>query len=370
MLHYHIVRARRSTPRIWPINGPYRPQQGSDMSANQHLAYGMDQRRHVALVIYPGFKTLEATGPLSVLGYATRHLAEAGHAGGYDVTIAAPEVCHIPSDTAMSLEATVALKELGAPDTVLIAGAARIEEVLSGQHALVDWCRENGPRIRRCAALCTGSFFLAEAGLLEGQRAATHWNYAERLRQRYPEIDVDADAIFVQAGRFWTSAGVTAAIDLTLAFVEQDYGRDIALGVARDMVMYLKRPGGQSQFSTLLTGQMAGATSMTKVHTWMSDRLDQPLSLSDIAAAHGMSVRSLTRAFTAEFAVAPMAMLEALRCDRAKALLLDTDLPLKTLAYRAGFQSDEQMRKAFRRRFSLSPRDYRARFATSGTPPG
>lgn len=337
------------------------------MVEDQGLGSRMDQRRQVALIVYPGFKTLEATGPLSVLGYASRHLAEAGHAGGYDVTIAAPHVGHIPSDTAMSLEATVALEGFDAPDTVLISGAAQIEEVLFGQQALVDWCRDNGPGFQRCAALCTASFFLAEAGLLDGQRAATHWNYAERLRQRFPQIEVDADAIFVQAGCLWTSAGVTAAIDLTLAFVEQDYGRDIALSVARDMVMYLKRPGGQSQFSTLLTGQMSGATSMNEVLTWMSERLDQPLTLNDIASHQGMSVRSLTRAFTSEFGAAPMAMLEGLRCDRAKALLLDTELPLKTVAYRAGFRSDEQMRKTFRRRFSLSPRDYRARFATSGT---
>ncbi|MBE3640263.1 GlxA family transcriptional regulator [Mangrovicoccus algicola] len=332
---------------------------------------GADQRRQIALVVYPGFKTLEATGPLSVFGYATEHLAAAGRPGGYDVVIAAPGAGPVPSDTLMSLEATVALRDLGAPDTVLIAGAARIEEALAREAALVAWCRDRGPDVPRCAALCTGSFFLAEAGLLDGMRAATHWKYAERLRLRYPRVEVDADAIFLQAGRFWTSAGVTAAIDLTLAFVEQDHGRDIALAVARDMVMYLKRPGGQSQFSTLLTGQMAGQgsapSSMKEVLAWMGARLDQPLTLDGIARAHGMSTRSLSRAFAAEIGASPMATLESLRCDTAKALLLDTGLPMKTVAFRAGFRTDEQMRKAFRRRFALSPRDYRARFATSGT---
>lgn len=260
----------------------------------------------------------------------------------------------------------MALRDLGACDTVMIAGAPRIEEVVQAEPEVVGWCRRHGRDTLRCAALCTGSFFLAEAGLLDGQRAATHWNYAARLQQRFPEVEVDADAIFAQAGCFWTSAGVTAAIDLTLAFVEQDYGRDIALAVARDMVMYLKRPGGQSQFSTVLTGQSAGVSGMGDVMTWIGARLDQPLRLEEIADAAGMSVRSLTRGFTAEFGASPMATLERLRCDRAKTLLLDTDLPLKTVAYRAGFQSDEQMRKAFRRRFALSPREYRARFATSG----
>lgn len=322
-------------------------------------------RRKVSLIVYPGFKTLEATGPLSVLGYASQHLAAAGHRGGYDVTIAAPALGAVRSDTLMSLEAEVTLRDLEACDTVMIAGAPSIEEVVQAEPEVVRWCRRHGRDTLRCAALCTGSFFLAEAGLLDGQRAATHWNYADRLRQRFPGIVVDADAIFVQAGNFWTSAGVTAAIDLALAFVEQDYGRDIALAVARDMVMYLKRPGGQSQFSTLLTGQAAVASGIGDVLTWMSARLDQPLTLEGIAGAAGMSVRSLTRGFTAEFGASPMATLERLRCERAKALLLDTDLPLKTVAFRAGFQTDEQMRKAFRRRFALSPRDYRARFASA-----
>ena len=337
------------------------------MPTEQDRAETSDHLRRVTLILYPGFKTLEATGPLSVLGYATQHLAAAGRPGGYDVQIAAPEAGPVPSDTLMSIEASVALRDLGVLDTVMIAGAARIEEALEREAALVDWCRTSAPKVPRCAALCTGSFFLAEAGLLDGKRAATHWNYADRLRQRFPQVEVDADAIFVRAGQIWTSAGVTAAIDLTLAFVEQDCGRDIALAVARDMVMYLKRPGGQSQFSTLLTGQMSDPAGMRDVLDWMNARLDQPLTLEEIASAQGMSVRSLSRAFTAEFGASPMATLERLRCDRAKALLLDTGLPLKVVAFRAGFRTDEQMRKTFRRRFSLSPRDYRARFATSGT---
>ena len=337
------------------------------MPTEQDRAETSDHLRRVTLILYPGFKTLEATGPLSVLGYATQHLAAAGRPGGYDVQIAAPEAGPVPSDTLMSIEASVALRDLGVLDTVMIAGAARIEEALEREAALVDWCRTSAPKVPRCAALCTGSFFLAEAGLLDGKRAATHWNYADRLRQRFPQVEVDADAIFVRAGQIWTSAGVTAAIDLTLAFVEQDCGRDIALAVARDMVMYLKRPGGQSQFSTLLTGQMSDPAGMRDVLDWMNARLDQLLTLEEIASAQGMSVRSLSRAFTAEFGASPMATLERLRCDRAKALLLDTGLPLKVVAFRAGFRTDEQMRKTFRRRFSLSPRDYRARFATSGT---
>lgn len=329
-----------------------------------------ESSKSVALVIYPGFKALEAIGVLAVLAYAGQHLQGAGLQGGYNVTILAPEPGTVRSDTLMSLEASAALPEDAPLDTVFIVGAQNIETVLRHEVALVDWCKRRAFEAERFAALCTGSFILAAAGLLEGRKAATHWNYAARLQALFPEADVDADAIFVQDGLLWTSAGVTAAIDLALAFVEQDFGRDIALRVARDMVMYLKRPGGQSQFSTMLTGQMSGASGMRDIQTWLSLRLDQPITLGEMAAQAKMSVRSFTRAFAAEFGVTPMAYVEGLRCGRAKTLLLDTDLPMKTVAHKAGFSSDEQMRKVFRRRFSLSPRDYRARFKTAGASAG
>lgn len=329
-----------------------------------------EHRFSVALVVYPGFKALEAIGVLSVLSYAGQHLRGAGLAGGYDVTITAPVAGPVQSDTLMSLEASAALPEDAPLGTVFIVGAQNIETVLSREVLLVDWCRRRAFEAERFSALCTGSFILAAAGLLDGRKAATHWNYATRLQELFPEVSVNANAIFVQDGTLWTSAGVTAAIDLALAFVEQDFGRDIALRVARDMVMYLKRPGGQSQFSTMLTGQMSGASGMRDIQTMLSMRFDQPMTLEDMAAEAKMSVRSFSRTFAAEFGVTPMAYLEGLRCDRAKTLLLDTDLPMKNVAFRSGFSSDEQMRKVFRRRFSLSPRDFRARFKTAGIAPG
>ncbi|MEP4037564.1 helix-turn-helix domain-containing protein [Pseudophaeobacter sp.] len=329
-----------------------------------------DRSRSVLLVVYPDFKALEAVSVLAVLSYAGKHLQGAGLNGGYDVTIAAPASGPVCSDTLMSLEASIVLPEEKDLDTVFIVGAQNIETALAQETALVNWCGRHAFEAERFAALCTGSFILAAAGLLDGRRAATHWNYAARLQKLFPEVDVDADAIFLQDGPLWTSAGVTAAIDLALAFVEQDFGRDIALQVARDMVMYLKRPGGQSQFSTMLTGQMIGSTGMRDIQTWLSLRFDRPMTLDDMAAQAKMSVRSFTRAFAAEFGETPMVYLEGLRCDRAKTLLLDSDLPMKTVAFRSGFSSDEQMRKVFRRRFSLSPRDYRARFKTADMAPG
>lgn len=325
-----------------------------------------DNVRSVKLLIYPGFKALEAVGVLAVLKYAGVHLKGAGMEGGYDVTIVAPESGPVPSDTMMSLTASQDLQGDTPLDTVFIVGAAQIEDVLACETEIITWCKRRADDAKRFTALCTASFFLAAAGLLDGRKATTHWNYAARLKELFPAVHVDDNAIFLQDGRLWTSAGVTAAIDLALAFVEQDFGRDIALKVARDMVMYLKRPGGQSQFSTMLTGQMSGAAGMRDIQTWLSLNFDQQMSLDDMAAQAKMSVRSFTRAFTAECAATPMAYLEGLRCDRAKTLLLDSDLPLKTVAFQTGFSSDEQMRKVFRRRFAVSPRDFRSRFKTSG----
>lgn len=325
-----------------------------------------EHRRTVALVVYPGFKSLEAIRVLAVLSYADQHLRGAGLDGGYDVTITAPVPGPVRSDTLMSLEASAALLEEAPLGTVFIVGAQEIETVLTREALLVEWCRRRAFEAERFSAPCTGSLILAAAGLLDGRKAATHWKYAARLQNLFPKVSVDANVIFVQDGTLWTSAGVTAAIDLALAFVEQGFGRDIALRVARDMVMYLKRPGGQSQFSTMLTGQMSGSLGMRDIQTWLSIQFDQPMTLDDMAAQAKMSARSFTRTFAAEFGVTPMAYLEGLRCDRAKTLLLDTELPMKTVAFRSGFSSDGQMRKVFRRRFALSPRDYRARFKTAG----
>lgn len=327
-----------------------------------------DEEQHVHLVIYPGFKLMEAAGPLSVFTYANQRLAERGEAYRYRVTLVAPQAGAIPSDTHVCLEAEGSLPESAPLCTVMIAGAVDIEKALDREPELVEWCRRRSGDAQRFAALCTGSFFLAKAGLLDQRRAATHWHYAPLLQERFPALEVDADAIFVQDGPFWSCAGVTAAIDLALAFVEQDTGRDLALAVARDLVVYLKRPGGQSQFSAALTGQMTGSPSMRELQIWITSHLDKPLKLADMAAKAGMSPRHLSRTFLDELGMTPSAWLENARCERAKTLLLDTELPMKSIAWRVGFSSDEQMRKVFSRRYALTPTAYRARFKTARLP--
>lgn len=319
----------------------------------------------VDIVIYPGFKIMEAVGPLNVFTAANRYLAAAAHPARYDVRLVTPEPGPVVSDCLLPLEATVALKDCTPADTVIIAGALDIETALAETPQIVDWCRRRHREVRRFASLCTGTFFLAEAGLLDGRKATTHWSVADRLQQRYPGVQVNVDAIFLREDNLYTSAGVTAAIDLALAFVEQDFGRDLALSVARDMVIYLKRPGGQSQFSSLLTREMPARSGMADIQTWVHANLDSKLLTSDLAKRAGMSERNFVRHFIREVGQSPSDYLANARCERATTLLLETDLPLKTIAHRVGFSSDDQMRKVFTRRFSLTPREYRERFTTS-----
>jgi transcriptional regulator GlxA family with amidase domain len=220
-------------------------------------------------------------------------------------------------------------------------------------------------RIGRLAALCTGSFFLAEAGALNGKRATTHWAAAERFKARYPTVTVDADAIFVRADNIWTSAGVTAGIDLALAIVEEDFGRDLALEVARDLVVYLKRPGGQSQFSIYLSSQMTSHPKVRDLQDWILAHLADDLSTPVLAGRLAMSERNLTRVFQRETASTPAEFIERARFELARRLLEDNSSSLKLIAANTGFGTEERMRRVFRRRLGITPRDYCERFSST-----
>jgi transcriptional regulator GlxA family with amidase domain len=322
----------------------------------------------IAIVIYPEFKALEAIGPMSVFGYANHHLQAARGTPAYELLIAAPERGPVPSDTLMSLDAAHALDQLDRVDSVLIVGAPCIEKALTRHPELVRWIRRVQARVGRLAGLCSGSFFLAEAGVLDGRRATTHWSVAALMRQRYPRIDVDADAIYIQQEQVWTSAGVTAAMDMALAFVERDHGRELALAVARDLVVYLKRPGGQSQFSSLLKSQSAGSV-IGEVQAWMLAHLERAMDVGTLARRASMSERNFSRLFQREVGQAPMQFLESARIERARLLFEDSSLSLKAVALRAGFSTEQQMRRAFLRRLAVSPSDYRERFSPVGALP-
>jgi transcriptional regulator GlxA family with amidase domain len=226
----------------------------------------------------------------------------------------------------------------------------------------LDWVRVRATRARRVASVCTGAFLLAAAGLLDGRRAATHWMHCAELARRFPAVRVEPDPIFARDGAIWTSAGVTAAIDLTLALVEEDVGRSLALSVARHLVMFLKRPGGQAQFSAVLSLQGAD-DRFGALHSWMAGRLTDDLSLPALARKAGMSERSFSRHYVEATGITPARAVERLRVEAAQRLLSDTRLPVKRVAARCGFGSEETLRRSFVRLLAATPQDYRARFS-------
>jgi transcriptional regulator GlxA family with amidase domain len=321
-------------------------------------ALGSDLHR-VDIIIYPGFQTLDALGAMSVFSYANRQLRRHGNPKRYEVEIVSLTRGTVLSDIGIGLEASRALSRNYLPHTAVIVGADDIESALRHGRHIVDWCVWAAPRVRRMAALYSACFFLAEAGLLDGLKATTHWSVTDLLRRTYPLINVEDDAIFTCTGNLWTSAGATTTVDLALTFVEQDCGRQIALDVARDMVIFTKRSGGQSQCSTSLVSQMAGTASMRDLQNWLLERLDSKISVEEMAKHTGMSSRHFARTFRENTGLTPSQFVEQARLDKALGLLEDSNLPLKTIAFRCGFASDEQMRKVFKKRLSITAREYR-----------
>lgn len=321
--------------------------------------------RTVDIIVYPGFKALEAIGPMKVFDYANTHLGLRNVSDGYEVRIASTKIGAVQSDTLMSLHSTKVINTLALPDLAIIVGAHNIEKALEDSPEIVEWVAAVALKIKSLAALCTGSFFLAEGGVLDGKRATTHWSAAERLKNRYPAVTVDPDAIFIQEKNLWTSAGVTAGIDLALAIVEHDLGREIAIEVARDLVVYLKRPGGQSQFSVHLSSQMTSHPKIRELQEWMMAHLGDDLRISQLAEKVAMSTRNFTRVFQRETSVSPAEFIETARFEAARRMLEDNKQPLKLIASRIGFKSEETMRRVFQKRLGITPRAYRERFSTT-----
>jgi transcriptional regulator GlxA family with amidase domain len=320
----------------------------------------------IDIVVYPGFKAMEAIGPMSVFEYANLHLARRGKPAGYDVKVAAHKLGPVRSDTLMSLEATKVLNTLALPDNAIIVGARHIRAALLEDAVLVDWIAAVAPRIKQLTALCSGAFFLAAAGVLDGRRAATHWSVAEQLRADFPAVDVDADAIFVRSGNIWTSAGVTAGIDLALALVERDFGRELALEVATEMVVFLKRPGGQSQFSSHLLSERTTRPNIRELQAWIMENLHERLPVAQLAQKAMMSERHFARVFQQEVGMSTQEFIELCRFERATHLLANLTLPLKTVAARACFRDEPHMRRVFLKKLGITPKMYRERFVTTG----
>ena len=312
--------------------------------------------RRVVIVAFPGVQTLDVTGPAEVLRAATKI-----HPPGYELTVVAPDEGPLKTST-VTLAADLPIAACRFPiDTLIVAGgtgARRAED----DERLIEWLKEAASRSRRVTSVCTGAFLLAKAGLLDGRRATTHWASCADLAQRYPAVSVEPDPIFVRDGAIATSAGVTAGMDLALALVEEDLGRDVALAAARWLVLFLKRPGGQAQFSAQLAAHTAERAPLRELQAWIPDHLDQDLSVPALARRSAMSERNFARAFRRETGMTPAAYVESARVESARIALETGDLPVENVASQSGFGTVETMRRAFRRRVGVSPVDYRTRF--------
>jgi transcriptional regulator GlxA family with amidase domain len=305
---------------------------------------------------------LDVTGPLQVFASANDFMAKAGEARPYGIRIVAPTGKSTDSSAGMAIVAHPLSCMEADLDTLVVAGGEGVDAAVADA-VLVDWLRERAKRARRTAAVCTGAFLLAASGMLDGRRAATHWAFCDELARRFPAVRVESDPIFLREGSVWTSAGVTAGIDLALALVEEDLGRAVALAVARYLVVFLKRPGGQAQFSEVLSLQ-AAEDRFGAFHDWIRKHLAGDLSLPVLAEHAGMSERSFSRRYVEATGVTPARSIERLRVEEARRLLSETRLPVKRISQRCGFGSEETMRRSFLRLIAATPQDYRSRFSS------
>ena len=315
--------------------------------------------RAIEILAFPSVQLLDVSGPLQVFATANDIAAESGRVPPYAPYVVAQG--EVIASAGLGIAAD-RLPPLAAPlDTLIIAGGDGVHAA-SVDLGLVDWIRTRAERARRVASVCTGAFLLAATGLLDGRRAATHWSLCAEFARKFPRVQVEPDPIFVCDGRIWTSAGVTAGIDLALALVEKDLGRTMALAVARYLVVFLKRPGGQAQFSTALSLQSA-EDEFGGLHDWINAHLADEMSLAALARQAGMSQRSFSRHYAAATGVTPARAVERLRVEAARQALLQSRLPIKRISRRCGFGSEETMRRSFLRLLGATPQDYRTRFS-------
>jgi transcriptional regulator GlxA family with amidase domain len=325
--------------------------------------------RRVVIIAAPGAEMLDLVGPFQVFASATQ-LAEpdADCAPIYRVEIVScSRRTAFMTNCGLRMSAHRSFRDVrGQIDTLLIAGGSAIEEDRTSPE-VVRWVREIAARTRRVGSVCTGALLLARAGLLDGRRATTHWNWCERLARRYPQVTVEPHPIFIRDGNVYTSAGVTAGMDLALALIEDDHGSRLALQVARQLVLYLRRPGGQAQFSAALSLQLSDRQPLRELQTWVFENLDKPLSVQALAEHVAMSPRNFARVFGRQMQVTPGKFVERLRVEAARRRLEETRHSLKKIAAQCGLGSVGSMRRIFQRLVGIPPGQYRQHFRYAGS---
>ncbi len=324
------------------------------------------QTKKIGIVVFNGCQILDCTGPAAVFGDANVQLRDMGFDHpGYDIKLIAPQSGPVRTNCGVALMADHSLASQRLEfDTLICAGGSGVHDFIANPPDVLA-IRRIARHARRIVSVCTGTFILAETGLLDGRRAVTHWAHCQRLANQYPQIRVEADPIFIKDNDVYTSAGVTAGMDLALALVEEDHGRDIALAVARGLVMFVKRPGTQAQFSKHLAAQMAPAGNIRDVQMWLLDNLSDTISVDEMADKAAMSLRTFNRQFKSETGMTPARYVTECRVDVARRLLEESPLSIKAIAEKSGFGDEERMRRAFRRHLGVSPDGYRNLFANS-----
>ncbi|MEU7553261.1 helix-turn-helix domain-containing protein [Streptomyces sp. NPDC044571] len=321
--------------------------------------------RRVVIVAFPGVELLDVTGPSEVFSVASRVLAGSGKPG-YRIQIATAAGGEVPTSSGVRLASDLTLRDVdGRVDTLLVSGAIthtgnEVEVVID--QTVTAWLRHGESLARRVGSICAGAHLLADAGLLKGRRATTHWLTAAQLAADHPDVDVDPDPIFIRSGRVWTCAGVTSGMDMALAMVAEDHGQAVALATARMMVMYVKRSGGQSQFSVPLSVQAPPDDPMEALCRWMTEHPREELSTEALAARLNLSPRHFSRLFVRRTGHTPASYAETARLEAARRLLEETDLSLPEIAADSGLGSVKTLHRSFQRRLGTTPAEYRRRF--------
>lgn len=317
----------------------------------------------VVMLAYPNAQVLDITGPLEVFSRTARWLRDhrALRGAAYEVELVAPDAGVFATSGGLKLLAERSFRDVERIDTLLLAGGIGYE-ALTHDAEVIRWIQRKARTVERVGSICTGAFVLAACGLLDHKSATTHWAYCDRLARAVPGCDVKADALYVRNGHIYTSAGVTAGMDMALGMVEEDWGKAVALAVAQELVMFLKRPGGQSQFSRYLQAQQH-EDRFGKLQLWVLEHLDAELTVDRLAQLAGLSVRHFSRQFRAAVGVSPAVFVQRVRVEEARRCIEDGANRLKGVARRCGFSDEQSLRRAFRRALGVTPAEYRTRFA-------
>jgi len=324
--------------------------------------------RRIGFLVYPDCQSLDLTGPFEAFHWADLMLGMLGRAKAptYQSLVMAEALGPVRTMSGLEIVAGYSYSEITSGlDTLVVMGGTGCEAA-SQDRPLVEWVRLIAPKTRRIVSICSGAFILAAAGLLHRRRATTHWIYAERLAKAYPSVEVDASLLFIRDGNVYTSGGITAGIDLALALVEEDLGREAMLGVARHLLVFPRRPGGQSQFrghSSIIESPIR--PNISELQAWMLAHPEADLSIPALAERMAMSERSFSRLFRSESRQTPAEFAERTRADAARYKLEQTSSSIETIAAECGFGNAERMRRTFQRLFEISPADYRARFRST-----